>query len=805
MNSHPLQRAFLAGLVVAGVASPWSPGGTRHVLNPITEVLRHRSAAARGAAVGGAKSVRPVAANLPDAGQIALLDDSEGAFLPAVSFDFDNRTLRFEPASANASQYTYVLTASGFDPNGLTSGTALRLGDDDAAQVSLPFSFPFFGQLYTTTYIGSDGQLTLSAPEASSTARDLSRFVSGPPRLAPLFADLDPTQPTAAIRYSATSDRLLVTWNNVPLFADTPGPGVARQTFQAALYPSGRIEFSYRGVNPAAAVVGIAPGGSADLTQVDFTVASTTRYSAAVAEDFSGLPTFDFALLAEKFYRNHEDSYDFLVVFDAASRGDLGCAFTLPIRNWVHGLGLRVTLLGVEEFNATSAFGSAGRLQNMVYFGPLQRYLNDPTQVSDLPDGCGRNSVMSILGQEAGHRFLAYPTIVDPATGQLSAALLGRDFAHWSFFLNTDASVMEGNQIQDRGEGASPRFVTRAINERYSNFDHYFMGLRAPEDVPATFLVRQPSIATTFAPDHSPQTGISFDGTRVAITVPMIVAAEGPRAPDFQSSPKRFRFAFALLLPAGQQAAPADIAKLETIRTAWETFFNQATSTLGTAETKLQRQVALSIWPAAGVVAGRGITATVTLGVAAAGPVTINLSAANGSAGVPASVTVAAGSRSANFSISGNTAGLAEIVARGPDDSYETARAFVQVRSSTAGLILEQLESTPLIGTFLTLPALGIPLHGGPGVPLGERLKFRVRDSNALPYPGLRLNASASGGGAISPSNLVTDSNGVVEIEWRLANQPGPNTLTVSLEGQPDVTARVPATGVYQPTRRRGF
>jgi hypothetical protein len=44
-----------------------------------------------------------------------------------------------------------------------------------------------------------------------------------------------------------------------------------------------------------------------------------------------------------------------------------------------------------------------------------------------------------------------------------------------------------------------------------------------------------------------------------------------------------------------------------------------------------------------------------------------------------------------------------------------------------------------------------------------------------------------------------------VEIEWRLADQPGPNTLTMSLEGQPDITVRAQATGVYQPFRRRSF
>jgi hypothetical protein len=103
----------------------------------------------------------------------------------------------------------------------------------------------------------------------------------------------------------------------------------------------------------------------------------------------------------------------------------------------------------------------------------------------------------------------------------------------------------------------------------------------------------------------------------------------------------------------------------------------------------------------------------------------------------------------------------------------------------------------------LTLPRPSLPLAGGLGAPLNEQLIFRVRDENFLPYPGLQLAAAPSGAGSVAGSNLVTDERGWVRINWRLDTNPGPNTLNVSLEGSPEISATAQAVGVPQPARRR--
>jgi len=83
------------------------------------------------------------------------------------------------------------------------------------------------------------------------------------------------------------SARVVVSWVGVPDYSDT-GTGVP-ETFQAKLYPDGRIEFSYLSVNAsiATAVVGIAPGNlQGPTTMVDFLTDASADYASAVVEEF---------------------------------------------------------------------------------------------------------------------------------------------------------------------------------------------------------------------------------------------------------------------------------------------------------------------------------------------------------------------------------------------------------------------------------------------------------------------------------------------------------------------------------------
>ena len=162
------------------------------------------------------------------------------------------------------------------------------------------------------------------------------------------------------------------------------------------------------------------------------------------------------------------------------------------------------------------------------------------------------------------------------STGQRSDLLLGRDRAHWSFFCDSDASVMEGNKIQELGGG---KFVTLAPVERYSALDQYAMGLIPPSAVPTFFYVENPlNVQPKKDREDGPAPGVSFVGTRKDVLIEDIIAANGERLPRAADSPKVHRQAFVYLVTTGGNGDAGHIAKIDQIRRQWEAFFLQATS-----------------------------------------------------------------------------------------------------------------------------------------------------------------------------------------------------------------------------------
>ncbi|MDA2933025.1 hypothetical protein MYX82_01640, partial [Acidobacteria bacterium AH-259-D05] len=139
-----------------------------------------------------------------------------------------------------------------------------ELRDDDEVAFQFPegFTFPFFGSDYTEVFVNSDGNLTLSKGDGGTGDRDESRFLSGPPRIAPLFTDLDPGR-AGEVTAVADPRQVTFTWEDVPEFSDQGSrPG---NQFSVTLFSSGDILFSYQNIEITPdgnlqAVVGISPG-----------------------------------------------------------------------------------------------------------------------------------------------------------------------------------------------------------------------------------------------------------------------------------------------------------------------------------------------------------------------------------------------------------------------------------------------------------------------------------------------------------------------------------------------------------------
>ena len=517
----------------------------------VSELLRHQQETLRAGFVASLSTPEQASVR-DDIGNIAILDDSDGVVLRPNDFDLNELSVTLRPGNTG---YTAEPFALGFDEQAQTLGSPIPLGDDDADSVVLPFSFPFFDQVHDVIWVHSDGNLSFVEPEASSTARSLSRAAGGPPRIAPLFTDLDPSQADSQVTAFPAADRVVFTWDNVPEFTFF-GVG-RRQTFQAVLHADGRIDFHYPAVNLSSIVVGVMPGHfEDDVRAVDFSVGTPDAMPGALAEIFTDRRDVDPVAVTQKFYRNHGDAYDFIVLFNdlGLPAGPGAFAFELNIRNEVEGIGSPQPD-GNPIFDFGVPFGSLLRLQSFLNMGPLSNFPEDPATTIPL---LGHNNTLSVFGQESGHRFLVYVGFLDPVTQSVSTAWLGRQAAHWSFFFNSDASVLEGNRIADNGM-TSPQFETVAAVEKYSDLDQYLMGLREADEVSPSFYVDNPSIPRSQG--SPPAIGVTFDGTRREVTMDMIIAAEGPRRPQPSVAQKDFNFAFVLLVREGEDPSAETLDK----------------------------------------------------------------------------------------------------------------------------------------------------------------------------------------------------------------------------------------------------
>jgi len=502
--------------------------------------------------------------NNADVGDIAVVQDEGDLILPPNTYDLKSLGLRFTRNSAGGYNVTRI---EGNFRSAL--GSRVTLTDDDSSQRNVQFGFPFYGKTQTTAFVNSDGNITFEEADKSSTERNVARLLTGPPRVSPFLADLDPSTGTGRVFVNAASDQYTVTWCSVRGFDSQQ-----TVTVQATLLPSGTIEMIFGTINLGDAIVGLSPGQTTTFAPVNLSDAGPTDGGAgAMGERFAEEAQVDLVALTQKFYRTHPDNYDQLVLWADTSIVTDAFAYETTVKNEVRGIG-------VDTYDLASSFGSGGRLRSLVVMDRLGKYPDNP-----LAKFLGENDTVSLLGQESGHRWLAFLEFRD-RTGTQSDALLGRDLAHWSFFFDSDASVMEGNDIEELGGGS---FRTTAAVRRYSALDQYAMGLLPPAQVPSFFYVESPTnMSASRTRESAPEVGVTFNGTRRDVVINDVIAVLGARSPAAADSPRIHRQAFIYLVSKGKTADPGQVSKLDTIRKAWETFFLQATDGRMRANTALQ-------------------------------------------------------------------------------------------------------------------------------------------------------------------------------------------------------------------------
>jgi hypothetical protein len=486
-------------------------------------------------------------------GEVVLLRDQGDLLIRQNPLDLDGQTLRFIPGRNG-----YAVVPQGARP-ALAAGTPVLMGREEPVPVPLPFAFPFFGREYGSAVVHADGYIGFEAGPPPGPDRSLPRFLAGPPGIAAFFADFGIDR-AGAVSTHTTPTQLVVTW------ADLPGATQAnRNTFQAVLSADGSIELSFTRLETREGIVGLTPGGRLEVVPRDLS-AGLPVSEGAVAEVFSESERLDLVSTVRRFYRAYPDVFQQIVVYTTRPLNPIAgtFAFELNIKNETSGIGVPMS-------DASADWGSAGALESVVFLDSMESY-------RDADD-------FEILAHEVAHRWLARLRFRDG--GGPSDALLTGDRLHWSFFLDSDASMIGGNDIAETSAG---RFETIDFARRFSPLDQYAMGLRGPEEVPPFVLVEG---ADQFRPNRgyrassSPEAGVRFTGRRRLVTIDDVVNAMGARTPPARQAPRILRQAYLLV---GDAVAPPTAGRADVvdgIRSRFEPFFEAATDGRGRLETRL--------------------------------------------------------------------------------------------------------------------------------------------------------------------------------------------------------------------------
>ncbi|MEO7133580.1 MAG: hypothetical protein ABI024_05100, partial [Vicinamibacterales bacterium] len=540
-----------AATAVAGATAVRAPqnretkrGGFGADSRDIRDLLQLESVASQARSRAASTAARPTADR--DDNNIAILEDQGGdLILRANPFDLANAGLRFEPAGAG---YAVSGTGAGFRA---ALGHSLILGDDDSTAQALSAPFTFYGRRFTSLFVNSDGNLTFGEGDTASTERGLERLASGAPRIAPFFADLDPSA-GGRVFIDSAPDATTVTWCAVPGF-DLP----QTVTVQAVLFVNGAVEFRYGPTGLTNGIVGLSPGAAQSVTTIDLHPSGgRVTEPVAIGELFASTSSLNLVAASRRFYQSHADNYDQLVFWTDTTVVTDAFAFQSLVKNAITGTGLEVV-------DFASSLGSSGSLQSVINMDRISKYPDAPAAKL-----FGENSTLGILAHETGHRWLARLEFLD-VNRRVSDQLLGRQRSHWSFFTDSDGSVMEGNEIEDLGGGV---FRTASATEKYSRLDLYAMGLATEVEVPRWFYVDAP--ISSQARESAPLVGTVINGSRRDVLIQDVIDALGPRVPAAADSTRLHRQAYIFVRRATATLNPQDLTRLARIREQFGPFFS---------------------------------------------------------------------------------------------------------------------------------------------------------------------------------------------------------------------------------------
>lgn len=266
------------------------------------------------------------------------------------------------------------------------------------------------------------------------------------------------------------------------------------------------------------------------------------------------------------------DKFDFIATYSdfRVDNPEGGTPSTGPRGGNVSGIGTNTN--GLENYC------SQGELQWM-YVEPVS---TSAVQIEERsPDGRMHDYdyAMSQIGHELGHRWAADArAVVNGDTIMLGPV-------HWATGVHLpaafpysrpiEADAMGGSTWKDDGDGTYTQLDRDYYSpaKGYSWLGLYLMGLAKPDEVPPFFILR--NLRRTGRQDDEGHP--IYTGDKTMITIQEVIAAMGPRVPDFDHAQKKFNTAIVVMTEHGKQPTPELIAAANNIAQHWIAYWSKTT------------------------------------------------------------------------------------------------------------------------------------------------------------------------------------------------------------------------------------
>ena len=266
------------------------------------------------------------------------------------------------------------------------------------------------------------------------------------------------------------------------------------------------------------------------------------------------------------------DRFDFIATYSdfRVDNPEGGTPSTGPRGGNVSGIGTNTN--GLENYC------SKGELQWM-YVEPVSTAAVQSEERS--PDGKMHDYdyAMSQIGHELGHRWAADArAIVNNDTITLGPV-------HWATGVHLpaafpysrpiEADAMGGSTWKDNGDGTYTQLDRDYYSpaKGYSWLGLYLMGLAKPDEVPPFFILR--NLKRTGRQDDEGRP--IYTGDKTAITIQDVIAAMGPRVPDFDQAQKKFNTAIVVMTEHGKKPTPELLAAANNIAQHWIAYWSKTT------------------------------------------------------------------------------------------------------------------------------------------------------------------------------------------------------------------------------------